>query len=70
MGRIREMLDAGKTNITEGDYVNKDHTICGVIKEFVRDLPEPLLTFELFDDFIEAASTQFQILIYSHVIRN
>ena len=34
------------------------HVWTGLLKQFLRDQPEPLLTFQLFDSFIEIASVQ------------
>jgi len=31
------------------------HVLTSVLKTFFRDLPEPLLTFELYDEFIQAS---------------
>jgi len=33
------------------------HTTCGAIKSYIRELPDPLLTLELFDGFTQMAST-------------
>lgn len=33
------------------------HTVAGLLKVFFRELPEPLLTFELYDAFLAAIST-------------
>jgi hypothetical protein len=30
------------------------HTVAGVLKLFFRELPEPLLTYELYDTFLAA----------------
>jgi hypothetical protein len=54
--RIKALLDDGEFPDFENmEISNKNHTICGVIKLYIRELPEPLLTFEKFDDFIDAA---------------
>ncbi|KAL0491298.1 Rho GTPase-activating protein [Acrasis kona] len=54
--RIKQMLDNGEfPEFDELDINNKGHSICGTIKLYIRELPEPLLTFDKFDDFIEAA---------------
>jgi RhoGAP domain len=42
-----------------GDYVNVDpepdhHTVAGVLKLYLRELGEPLLTFDLFHEFLAA----------------
>ena len=31
------------------------HLVAGLLKVFLIELPEPLLTFDLYDEFIEAA---------------
>lgn len=35
------------------------HTLTTVLKYFFRELPEPLLTFELYDDFLRTAGTVY-----------
>ncbi|ORX62644.1 hypothetical protein DM01DRAFT_1314168 [Hesseltinella vesiculosa] len=39
------------------DYYPDINVIADALKQFIRDLPEPLLTFDLYDDFIEASAT-------------
>eukprot|EP01122_Echinamoeba_exundans_P007434 TRINITY_DN2299_c0_g2_i1.p1 TRINITY_DN2299_c0_g2~~TRINITY_DN2299_c0_g2_i1.p1 ORF type:complete len:1223 (-),score=342.55 TRINITY_DN2299_c0_g2_i1:17-3685(-) len=47
---LKKQLDAGKdVNFAEIDDVN---VISGLIKLFLRELPEPLLTFELYNEFV------------------
>jgi myosin-9 len=31
------------------------HTITGLVKRWLRELPEPLMTFNLYNDFLHAA---------------
>ena len=31
------------------------HAVAGVLKKFLRELPEPLLSYDLFDSLIEAS---------------
>lgn len=51
-----------KTKMDEGDLERVDfenyqvHVLAAVLKSFFRDMPEPLLTFEYYDDFLHAAS--------------
>ena len=33
------------------------HILTAVLKTFFRELPEPLLTYDLYDDFMRTAST-------------
>jgi hypothetical protein len=39
--------------------------IADLVKEFFKDLPEPLLTFQLYDDWIKAAGINDIVLVKS-----
>ena len=46
------------------------HCVAGALKQYVRELPEPLMTYELFDDFIRGTEivdvrerTQFLVAV-------
>jgi hypothetical protein len=55
--RIKKMLDSGESPDFENlEIISKLHSVAGAIKLYIRDLPEPLLTYEKFDAFIEVAS--------------
>ncbi|KAF4081495.1 hypothetical protein AMELA_G00161930 [Ameiurus melas] len=47
---------------TDADVVNLDdyniHVIASVLKQWLRDLPNPLMTFELYDEFLRATGLQ------------
>ncbi|XP_076663823.1 unconventional myosin-IXa isoform X2 [Andrena cerasifolii] len=51
-----------KVKMDEGDLEKVDfenyqvHVLAAVLKSFFRDMPEPLLTFEYYDDFLHAAN--------------
>lgn len=51
-----------KTKMDEGDLEKVDfenyqvHVLAAVLKSFFRDMPEPLLTYEYYDDFLHAAN--------------
>lgn len=51
-----------KMKMDEGDLEKVDfenyqvHVLAAVLKSFFRDMPEPLLTYEYYDDFLHAAS--------------
>lgn len=58
---------------TDVDNMNLDdyniHVIASVFKQWLRDLPNPLMTFELYEEFIRAigkrsASLQSSITFY------
>ena len=37
------------------DYISDVHAVTGVLKLYLRELPEPLLTFELYEEWINAS---------------
>lgn len=39
------------------------HVLTSVIKTFFRELPEPLLTFDLYDEFIRASGTLQNVMM-------
>lgn len=48
-----------KSKMLQGKYVNLDelnnpNLVAGVLKMFLVEMPDPLLTFDLYDDFIDA----------------
>ncbi|XP_018395060.1 PREDICTED: unconventional myosin-IXa-like [Cyphomyrmex costatus] len=56
--KVREL----KMKMDEGDLEKVDfenyqvHVLAAVLKSFFRDMPEPLLTYEYYDDFLHAAN--------------
>jgi hypothetical protein len=57
MEKLKHMIDEGKAiDYSTAQISNKPHTICSLIKLFTRELPEPLLSFELFDSWIAAVT--------------
>lgn len=49
----RKMNEPGSSEIDYESY--NVHVLTNVLKTFLRDLPEPLLTFDRYDDFLRAA---------------
>lgn len=49
----RKMNEPGSAEIDYESY--NVHVLTNVLKTFLRDLPEPLLTFDRYDDFLRAA---------------
>uniref|UniRef100_A0A3B5MX07 Rho-GAP domain-containing protein n=1 Tax=Xiphophorus couchianus TaxID=32473 RepID=A0A3B5MX07_9TELE len=55
--KIKELklaLDTDVENMNLDDY--NIHVIASVFKQWLRDLPNPLMTFELYEEFIRAMS--------------
>ena len=57
---MRDQFDSGeKTKFTEDD---NPHDVAALFKEYFRDLPEPLLTRDLYSAFLETQSK----LLHNH----
>uniref|UniRef100_A0A3Q2TDS2 Myosin IXA n=1 Tax=Fundulus heteroclitus TaxID=8078 RepID=A0A3Q2TDS2_FUNHE len=57
--KVKELklaLDTDVENMNLDDY--NIHVIASVFKQWLRDLPNPLMTFELYEEFIRAMSLQ------------
>ncbi|XP_031558625.1 rho GTPase-activating protein 44-like [Actinia tenebrosa] len=54
--KLKAEFDAGLVDLAE--YSIDLHAITGVVKLYLRELPEPLMTFKLYDEWIQAASIQ------------
>ena len=48
----QEVIDSGKR--LEFTDLPDPHIVPALFKQFLRELPEPLLTFELYSDFLKA----------------
>lgn len=52
----------GQTSVPDVNSVSLDdyniHVIASVLKQWLRDLPSPLMTFELYEEFLRAMGKQ------------
>lgn len=53
--RLKSAIDANLITIPYPSEYQDVHVIASVLKSYLRDLPEPLLTFQLYDQFISAS---------------
>ncbi|XP_006866592.1 PREDICTED: unconventional myosin-IXa [Chrysochloris asiatica] len=53
---LRQGLDTDTENVNLDDY--NIHVIASVFKQWLRDLPNPLMTFELYEEFLRAMGLQ------------
>ena len=53
--KVRAVLDAGKLNLLAYDAQDDIHAVAGALKLYLRELPEPMLTFDLYDKWKDAA---------------
>lgn len=50
---LQNAFDANVIDMEE--YAQDLHTVAGALKQYLRELPEPLLTTQLYPDIIQAA---------------
>ncbi|XP_053310106.1 rho GTPase-activating protein 44 isoform X4 [Spea bombifrons] len=56
--KLKAALDCCVVDVAE--YSADPHAIAGALKSYLRELPEPLMTFELYDEWIQASNIQDQ----------
>ncbi|XP_032899930.1 rho GTPase-activating protein 44 isoform X6 [Amblyraja radiata] len=56
--KLKASLDCGVLDVQE--YSVDPHAVAGALKSYLRELPEPLMTFELYDEWIQASNIQDQ----------
>ncbi|XP_038158520.1 rho GTPase-activating protein 44 isoform X4 [Cyprinodon tularosa] len=54
--KLKASLDCGVLDVQE--YSSDPHAIAGALKSYLRELPEPLMTTELYDEWIQASNVQ------------
>ncbi|XP_013779944.1 rho GTPase-activating protein 44-like [Limulus polyphemus] len=54
--KLKNSFDAGIV-VDMSEYSRDPHTVAGALKSYLRELPEPLLTFDLYDEWMNAAKT-------------
>ena len=65
VGLYRSRILDGKNGIPNLTTVTDPHVICGVIKFFLRDLDDPLVTRILWNDFVRAAGKFICFFLFS-----
>ncbi|XP_062589777.1 rho GTPase-activating protein 44-like isoform X2 [Saccostrea cucullata] len=54
--KVKKLKNAFDANVIDmEEYAIDLHTVAGALKQYFRELPEPLLTTQLYPDFIQAA---------------
>ncbi|XP_022518696.2 rho GTPase-activating protein 44 isoform X2 [Astyanax mexicanus] len=56
--KLKAALDCGVLDVQE--YSADPHAVAGALKSYLRELPEPLMTFDLYDEWIQASNVQDQ----------
>ncbi|KAG9483422.1 hypothetical protein GDO78_009375 [Eleutherodactylus coqui] len=52
--KLKARLAAGASDLSE--FMSELHAVAGALKSYLRELPEPLMTSELYSDWMKAAS--------------
>ncbi|KAJ0001327.1 hypothetical protein NQD34_006347 [Periophthalmus magnuspinnatus] len=58
--KLKASLDCGVLDVQE--YSSDPHAIAGALKSYLRELPEPLMTTELYDEWIQASKYLIKFL--------
>uniref|UniRef100_A0A3Q4GSF3 Rho-GAP domain-containing protein n=1 Tax=Neolamprologus brichardi TaxID=32507 RepID=A0A3Q4GSF3_NEOBR len=64
MKRLKTCLNQG--TVDHSEFSMDPHAVAGALKCYLRELPEPLMTFDLYNDWFKALSEkleQFKILL-------
>ncbi|VDM62814.1 unnamed protein product [Angiostrongylus costaricensis] len=56
--RMKAAFDAGQIDIDERAYYLDPHSVCSVLKSYLRELPDPLLTHRLHNDWVNASKLE------------
>lgn len=54
---VQAAFDAGLVDMEE--FLTDVHCIAGALKLYIRELPEPLMTFDLYDEWMATALLQY-----------
>uniref|UniRef100_A0A1A8IXW5 Rho GTPase-activating protein 44 n=1 Tax=Nothobranchius kuhntae TaxID=321403 RepID=A0A1A8IXW5_NOTKU len=54
--KLKASLDCGVLDVQE--YSSDPHAIAGALKSYLRELPEPIMTTELYEEWIQASNIQ------------
>ena len=56
MSRANDRIDSSQIDLTNPENFYHDvNSVAGLVKQFFRDLPDPLFTSEYYTQFVEAA---------------
>lgn len=66
---LKQLFDSQRQDVDLDHY--SVHVLAGCLKLFFRDMPEPLMTYELYDDFLWATTVTDQTeriqIIFNHI---
>ncbi|KAG7491510.1 hypothetical protein MATL_G00004540 [Megalops atlanticus] len=51
--KLKNSLDCG--NVDHSEFISDPHAVAGALKCYLRELPEPLMTFDLYHEWFKAA---------------
>ncbi|XP_037320544.2 rho GTPase-activating protein 17a isoform X2 [Pungitius pungitius] len=52
--KLKAALDCSTSQLEE--FYSDPHAVAGALKSYLRELPEPLMTYQLYDDWLQASS--------------
>uniref|UniRef100_A0A336M2M1 CSON010658 protein n=1 Tax=Culicoides sonorensis TaxID=179676 RepID=A0A336M2M1_CULSO len=69
LSRLKSAMDAGIINYKNLPDIQDPHVIAALLKNYLRSLPDPLLTYELYKDFISVASIPQEQALKQEILR-
>uniref|UniRef100_A0A3B5LWC3 Rho-GAP domain-containing protein n=1 Tax=Xiphophorus couchianus TaxID=32473 RepID=A0A3B5LWC3_9TELE len=52
--KLKAALDCSTSQLEE--FYSDPHAVAGALKSYLRELPEPLMTFSMYDEWIQASN--------------
>lgn len=69
LSRLKSAIDAGIVNAKNLPDIHDPHVIAALLKNYLRSLPDPLLTYGLYKEFIAVASLQPEHGLKQEILR-
>lgn len=69
LSRLKSAIDAGIVNAKNLPDIHDPHVIAALLKNYLRSLPDPLLTYDLYREFISIASLQPEHGLKQEILR-
>ena len=63
MKKFRALVGAGVTDLLSYDAQDDIHAVAGTLKQYLRELPDPLLTQELHSEWVACSRYEVEYLI-------
>uniref|UniRef100_A0A7N6AEM9 Rho GTPase-activating protein 17 n=1 Tax=Anabas testudineus TaxID=64144 RepID=A0A7N6AEM9_ANATE len=65
--KLKAALDCSTSQLEE--FYSDPHAVAGALKSYLRELPEPLMTFSLYDEWIQASNKFIALLCTQYLVK-